>query len=46
VCRKVGLSVTDLYREAVGSLRVGELPEGRWRVATRPEIERLMRQAE
>ncbi len=30
-CGKVGLEVVDLFRDAVGPVRLGELPEGRWR---------------
>lgn len=43
VCRKVGLSVVDLCREAVGPLRLGDLPAGKWRLATRDEIASLLR---
>jgi 23S rRNA pseudouridine2604 synthase len=41
VCRKVGLTVTDLFREAVGPFRIGDLPEGRWRIASAREMEAL-----
>ena len=41
VCRRVGLSVTDLFRSAIGPLAIGDLPEGRWRLARPEEIERL-----
>ena len=41
--RTVGLSVVDLFRVAVGPLLLGELPEGRWRVATDDEIAELQR---
>ncbi len=37
-CRTVGLDVTDLQRIAVGPLRLGDLPEGCWRVASEEEI--------
>jgi 23S rRNA pseudouridine2604 synthase len=41
VCRHVGLDVTDLFRESVGPLRIGDLPEGQWRLATEDELARL-----
>jgi 23S rRNA pseudouridine2604 synthase len=40
-CRKVGLAVLDLCREAVGPLRLGDLPAGKWRLASREELESL-----
>jgi len=43
VLRTVGLEVTDLFRVAVGPLRLGDLPEGCWRVATEAEIAALQR---
>jgi 16S rRNA U516 pseudouridylate synthase RsuA-like enzyme len=33
--------VTDLFRSAIGPLAIGDLPEGRWRLARTEEIERL-----
>jgi 23S rRNA pseudouridine2604 synthase len=41
VCRHVGLNVADLVRTAVGPIALGDLPEGRWRVVTAVELERL-----
>jgi 23S rRNA pseudouridine2604 synthase len=41
VCRHVGLSVLDLFRSAIGPLAIGDLPEGRWRLARPEEIKRL-----
>jgi len=41
--RKVGLRVEDLFREAVGPFRIGELPEGCWRLATAGQLARLPR---
>ncbi len=41
VCRHVGLNVADLVRTAVGPIALGDLPEGRWRVVTAGELERL-----
>jgi 23S rRNA pseudouridine2604 synthase len=43
VCRKVGLTVLDLCREAIGPLRLGNLAAGKWRLASREEIEDLLR---
>ena len=37
MCELVGLVVTDLYRVRIGPLRIGKLPEGRWRVITPQE---------
>jgi len=45
VCRRVGLNVTDLLREAVGPFRLEGLPEGRWRLATSKELESLYTRA-
>jgi 16S rRNA U516 pseudouridylate synthase RsuA-like enzyme len=41
VCRRVGLRVEDLFREAVGPFRIGDLPEGLWRPAVAEEMEAL-----
>ena len=43
MCDLVGLSVVDLYRIRVGDLRLGDLPEGRWRPMTAQEREALIR---
>jgi len=40
-CHTVGLEVTDLQRVAVGPLRLGDLPEGCWRLASDEELARL-----
>lgn len=32
MCELVSLRVTDLFRVRVGSVRIGDLPEGRWRI--------------
>jgi 23S rRNA pseudouridine2604 synthase len=40
-CSKVGLEVEDLLRDAVGSIRLGDLPEGRWRGLSCREVEGL-----
>ncbi len=43
MCDLVGLSVVDLYRIRIGDLRLGDLPEGRWRPMTAQEREALVR---
>jgi 23S rRNA pseudouridine2604 synthase len=43
VCRKVGLEVVDLLRQAIGDLRLGSLPEGHWRLLRPPEVEPFRR---
>ncbi len=42
MCDLVGLGVTDLFRVRVGPLRLGQLPEGRWRVLTSEERQSLI----
>jgi 23S rRNA pseudouridine2604 synthase len=37
MCDLVGLKVTDLLRVRIGPLKLGDLPEGRWRVLTPEE---------
>jgi pseudouridine synthase len=37
-CRKVGLAVDDLFRDRVGPFRIGDLPEGQWRLAAENEL--------
>jgi len=37
MCDLVGLKVVDLYRIRIGPLKLGDLPEGRWRVLTPAE---------
>ena len=37
MCEMVGLEVTDLFRVRVGPIRLGKLPEGRWRMITPEE---------
>jgi len=41
VCRHFGLNVLDLFRTAIGPLAIGDLPEGRWRIAHQQELDRL-----
>jgi len=42
-CRHVGLHVVDLLRVAVGPIRLGDLPEGHWRLVREEELVRLLR---
>lgn len=42
MCELVDLAVTDLYRLRIGPLRLGDLPEGRWRVLTAGERTALL----
>lgn len=42
MCELVGLHVVDLQRVRVGPLRLGDLPQGRWRVLTPAEREALI----
>jgi 23S rRNA pseudouridine2604 synthase len=37
MCDAVGLSVVDLFRLRIGPIRLGDLPEGRWRPLTAAE---------
>jgi 23S rRNA pseudouridine2604 synthase len=37
MCEMVGLDVVDLYRVRIGTLLLGDLPEGQWRVLTPDE---------
>jgi 23S rRNA pseudouridine2604 synthase len=43
MCELVGLHVMDLVRIRIGSLRLGALPEGRWRALTDHERSALIR---
>jgi len=45
MCQMVGLHVVDLLRVRIGPLRLGFLPEGRWRVLTPEERSALIRAA-
>jgi 23S rRNA pseudouridine2604 synthase len=42
MCEQVELEVTDLVRIRVGPVRLGDLPEGKWRHLTRAEREALI----
>lgn len=43
MCEAVGLGVTDLQRVRIGSLELGDLPEGKWRPLTANERAVLVR---
>lgn len=43
MCDLVGLSVVDLFRVRVGEVRLGDLPEGRWRPLSAQEREALIK---
>lgn len=42
MCELVGLNVVDLFRVRIGSLSLGDLPEGRWRPLTAEERQALV----
>jgi len=42
MCELVDLAVVDLLRTRIGPLRLGDLPEGRWRVLTADERSALL----
>lgn len=43
MCELVGLTVVDLFRVRIGPLKLGDLPEGRWRALTPEEREGLLK---
>ena len=43
MCELVGLRVVDLQRVRIGPLRLGDLPEGKWRMLTSAEREALIK---
>ncbi len=44
MCELVGLHVVDLYRIRIGSVEIGNLPEGQWRPLTPEERDGLIQQ--
>jgi 23S rRNA pseudouridine2605 synthase len=42
LCAALGLEVSRLQRTRIGPVRLGELPEGKWRTLTEPEIKSLL----
>ncbi|MEG0979897.1 MAG: pseudouridine synthase [Oscillospiraceae bacterium] len=45
MCEELGLDVARLKRTAVGTIRLGMLPQGKWRDLTDEEVKTLMRAA-
>jgi 23S rRNA pseudouridine2604 synthase len=45
MCQMVDLTVLDLFRTRIGPLRLGDLPEGRWRILTADERAALLKAA-
>ncbi|RAK68845.1 pseudouridine synthase [Phenylobacterium kunshanense] len=43
MCEQVGLHVVDLQRTRIGPLKLGDLPEGRWRPLTAAERDAMIR---
>lgn len=43
MCELVGLTVIDLFRVRIGPLKLGDLPEGRWRALTPEERTALIK---
>lgn len=41
LCRRFGLEVGDLFRIAIGPLRLGDLPAGKWRMVQPRELQAL-----
>ena len=42
LCEALGLHITRLQRIRIGSIPLGELPPGKWRTLTEPEIKSLL----
>lgn len=45
MCELVDLEVTDLYRIRIGPLKLGDLPEGRWRALQPAERDKLIKES-
>lgn len=45
MCEAVSLDVIDLHRIRIGPLRLGDLPEGKWRALTGDERDALVRES-
>lgn len=41
MCEKVGLSISRLTRVAIGNIKLGKLPSGKWRRLTKSEVDYL-----
>ena len=46
MCEAVNLEVARLKRTTMGSLKLGMLPQGKWRELTENEVKKLLRSAE
>jgi len=44
LCAALGLSVRRLQRTQIGPIKLGELPPGKWRTLTEPEVKTLLPQ--
>ncbi len=42
MCEALGIEVARLKRTAVGSVKLGMLPQGKWRELTEEEVRKLM----
>jgi len=42
MCEAVGLEVARLKRTAIGTIKLGMLPQGKWRELTEDEVHKLM----
>ena len=45
MCEAVNLEVARLKRTTMGSLKLGMLPQGKWRELTENEVKKLLRSA-
>ena len=43
MCDMCELRVVDLYRDRIGPIRIGDLPEGQWRLMTPDERAALLK---
>lgn len=41
MCEQLGLTVPRLKRTAIGQVKLGMLPQGKWRELTQDEVKRL-----
>ena len=46
MCDAVGLEVARLKRTSMGSLKLGMLPQGKWRELNENEVKKLLRSSE
>lgn len=43
MCEAVGITIARLKRTSIGSLKLGMLPQGKWRMLTEDEVKKLLR---